>query len=104
MNWEKLLNDARRKDKSKGKTVVKHTVESRTEIERDYDRILFSTPVRRLADKTQVFPLEINDSVRTRLTHSHEVSNLSRSIGVELVFNKQIVPEQHCCLTVSQQA
>ncbi|MCI0561016.1 MAG: dNTP triphosphohydrolase, partial [Nitrososphaera sp.] len=58
----------------------------RTELERDYDRILFATPTRRLADKTQVFPMEENDSVRTRLTHSHEVSNLARSIGVRLAF------------------
>jgi dGTPase len=57
----------------------------RTPFEQDYDRLLFSTPVRRLADKTQVFPLERNDSVRTRLTHSHEVSNLARSIGTRLV-------------------
>ncbi|MGZ5905642.1 MAG: dGTP triphosphohydrolase, partial [Reyranella sp.] len=53
----------------------------RSEFERDFDRILFSTPVRRLSDKTQVFPLDRNDGVRTRLTHSHEVSNLARSIG-----------------------
>jgi dGTPase len=58
----------------------------RTELERDYDRILFATPTRRLADKTQVFPMEEHDSIRTRLTHSHEVSNLARSIGVLLAF------------------
>ena len=55
--------------------------DKRTIFETDYDRLLFSTPVRRLADKTQVFPLDRNDSVRTRLTHSHEVSNLARSLG-----------------------
>lgn len=60
-------------------------VNSRTETERDHDRVVYASPVRRLADKTQVFPLERNDSVRTRLTHSHEVSNLARSIGVHLV-------------------
>lgn len=53
--------------------------------ERDYDRILFSAPVRRLADKTQVFPLEKNDSIRTRLTHSHEVSNLCRSLTTQIL-------------------
>ena len=37
-----------------------------------------------MADKTQVFPLDRNDGVRTRLTHSHEVSNLARSIGSRL--------------------
>ncbi|MXO61992.1 dGTP triphosphohydrolase [Qipengyuania oceanensis] len=56
----------------------------RSAFEHDHDRILFSTPVRRLSDKTQVFPLEKNDGVRTRLTHSHEVSNLSRSIGARI--------------------
>jgi dGTPase len=63
-----------------------NTGSGREEIERDYDPILFAAPTRRLADKTQVFPLEKNDSVRTRLTHSHEVSNLARSIGVRLAF------------------
>lgn len=80
--WESLLNPNRRK--SGGSDC--NPDETRTEIERDYDRILFSTPVRRLADKTQVFPLDKNDSVRTRLTHSHEVSNLARSIGTALVY------------------
>lgn len=53
----------------------------RSVFQQDYDRLLFSTPVRRLADKTQVWPMDENDGVRTRLTHSHEVSNLARSIG-----------------------
>jgi len=82
--WIQRLNGNRRKPRADGKSGRKE-YETRTEIERDFDRILFSTPVRRLADKTQVFPLERNDSVRTRLTHSHEVSNLARSIGTTLV-------------------
>ena len=53
----------------------------RSIFQQDYDRLLFSTPVRRLADKTQVWPMDENDGVRTRLTHSHEVANLARSIG-----------------------
>ncbi|WP_424973484.1 dGTP triphosphohydrolase [Dinoroseobacter sp. S124A] len=52
--------------------------------ERDHDRILFSTPFRRMGDKTQVFPLESIESIRTRLTHSYEVANLARSLGVEI--------------------
>ncbi|MFS3860299.1 HD domain-containing protein [Proteus mirabilis] len=64
--------------------------ETRYELERDFDRILFCAPIRRLADKTQVFPLEKNDSVRTRLTHSYEVSNLARSIGTKLAYNDEI--------------
>ncbi|WP_168157306.1 deoxyguanosinetriphosphate triphosphohydrolase family protein [Erythrobacter sp. QSSC1-22B] len=62
--------------------------EHRSAFQRDFDRLLFSSPVRRLADKTQVFPLEPNDSVRTRLTHSHEVANLARSIGARLHHQK----------------
>lgn len=53
----------------------------RTPFERDYGRVLFSTPVRRLQDKAQVFPLESHDAVRTRLTHSHEVSSVAKSLA-----------------------
>jgi dGTPase len=91
LDWERLLTTERRSsvvgDLS---TPSAEAIEYRTEIERDYDRILFSTPVRRLADKTQVFPLDKNDSVRNRLTHSHEVSTLARSVGVALVNHKNI--------------
>lgn len=88
--WAALLSQGRRKKEAQGGNAIEDSAETRTELERDYDRILFSTPVRRLADKTQVFPLERNDSVRTRLTHSHEVSNLARSIGTALAFTHKI--------------
>ncbi|MCZ4290804.1 dGTP triphosphohydrolase [Hoeflea alexandrii] len=84
MDWQKLMSGTRRKDMHGDGEQPLNAGGDRTELERDYDRVLFSTPVRRLADKTQVFPLEKNDSVRTRLTHSHEVSNIARSIGVAL--------------------
>lgn len=61
---------------------ISPTVRSR--YQQDYDRLLFSTPVRRLSDKTQVWPMDDNDGVRTRLTHSHEVANLARSIGTRI--------------------
>ena len=90
MEWDKLLNSDRRKAKSKRSVPETSTTpaptDSRAEIERDFDRILFLAPTRRLSDKTQVFPLEQNDSVRTRLTHSHEVANLARGIGTRLAF------------------
>lgn len=89
MNWKKLMSAVRRKDMHGNQGQPLNAGGDRTEIERDYDRVLFSTPVRRLADKTQVFPLEKNDSVRTRLTHSHEVSNIARSIGVALAHRKE---------------
>lgn len=53
----------------------------RSEFQRDGDRIMFSAAFRRMQDKTQVFPLEKNDYVRTRLTHSLEVSCVGRSLG-----------------------
>lgn len=88
-DWALLLNEGRRRE-SRGS--AHERTEGRTELERDYDRILFSTPIRRLADKTQVYPLEAHDAVRTRLTHSHEVSALARAVGSDLVarFGPQI--------------
>lgn len=69
----------------------------RSVFQQDYDRLLFSTPVRRLADKTQVWPMEENDGVRTRLTHSHEVSNLARSIGARAYKGARDAFKQHGC-------
>ena len=86
LEWSKLLVPTRRKSLH-GESESIGTGIGREEIERDYDRVLFAAPTRRLADKTQVFPQDPNDSVRTRLTHSHEVSNLGRSIGVRLAYN-----------------
>ena len=54
----------------------------REQFERDYDRAIFSTPVKRLQDKAQVFPLEPHDAVRTRLTHSLEVSAVARGLAI----------------------
>lgn len=102
LDWEKLLSSQRRKPSlAEGSSV---TGSGRQEIERDYDRILFATPTRRLADKTQVFPLDKNDSVRTRLTHSHEVSNLARSIGIRLAFEhaEKVFGSKHLDLKVQR--
>ncbi|EAE2636943.1 deoxyguanosinetriphosphate triphosphohydrolase, partial [Listeria monocytogenes] len=53
----------------------------RNAFENDYQRIILSASFRRLQDKTQVFPLEKNDFIRTRLTHSLEVSTIAKSMG-----------------------
>jgi dGTPase len=53
----------------------------RTEYERDWDRIIFSSPFRRLQNKTQVFPLPEEIFVHNRLTHSLEVASVGRSLG-----------------------
>jgi len=55
--------------------------DARSPFQRDHDRILFSGPFRRLADKTQVFPLPVDDHVHSRLTHSLEVATIGRSLG-----------------------
>ena len=63
-----------------------HSAESdiRSEFERDYDRIIFSAPFRRLQNKTQVFPLPGSIFVHNRLTHSLEVSTVGRSLGSQV--------------------
>lgn len=57
------------------------TVVSRTDFQRDFDRIIFSSAFRRLQNKTQVFPLPGSVFVHNRLTHSLEVSSVGRSLG-----------------------
>lgn len=57
------------------------TAASRTDFQRDYDRIIFSSAFRRLQNKTQVFPLPGSVFVHNRLTHSLEVSSVGRSLG-----------------------
>ena len=98
MEWEKLLSEKRIRDIGKNDTSTDQPPDERTQHGRDYDRAIFSTPVRRMQDKTQVFPLEPNDSVRTRLTHSLEVSNIARNmargIGNWLLEEKKIDSEQ----------
>ncbi|MCA4776961.1 deoxyguanosinetriphosphate triphosphohydrolase [Empedobacter stercoris] len=57
------------------------TSDARSEYQRDYDRIIFSSAFRRLQNKTQVFPLPGSVFVHNRLTHSLEVSSVGRSMG-----------------------
>ncbi len=78
MNWEKLLSPRRYRDTVK---TVKSKEDLRSEFEKDYHRIIGSASFRRLQDKTQVFPLDKSDFIRTRLTHSLEVSSYGKSLG-----------------------
>lgn len=57
---------------------------TRSDFQRDYDRLIFSSPFRRLQNKTQVFPLPGSIFVHNRLTHSLEVSSVGRSLGHEI--------------------
>lgn len=56
----------------------------RSEFQRDYDRLVFSSPFRRLQNKTQVFPLPGSVFVHNRLTHSMEVACVGRSLANEV--------------------
>ena len=79
MEWKKLLS-AKRRGEYKSKRSVK-AADLRSEFEKDYHRIIVSASFRRLQDKTQVFPLDKSDFIRTRLTHSLEVSSIAKSLG-----------------------
>lgn len=74
--WELLLGEKRFREKSST-----NPSDGRNPFENDYGRLISSSPIRRLQDKTQVFPLEQSDFIRTRLTHSLEVSYIASSIG-----------------------
>ncbi|MDE6206367.1 MAG: dNTP triphosphohydrolase [Muribaculaceae bacterium] len=78
MHWEKLVNDKRfgledYHDPRKSQL--------RTDFRRDYDRLVFSSPFRRLQNKTQVFPLPGSIFVHNRLTHSMEVACVGKSMA-----------------------
>lgn len=80
MRWEKLISDKRfglehYHDPKPG---------ARNDFQRDFDRLVFSSPFRRLQNKTQVFPLPGSIFVHNRLTHSLEVSCVGRSLANEV--------------------
>ncbi len=73
-----------------------HVSPGRSPFLADYDRIAFSGSFRRLADKTQVFPLPTDDHVHSRLTHSLEVASIGRSLGAmvgEKLTERGVLPE-----------
>jgi dGTPase len=76
MDWDTLLSTRRL-----GKTERDPMVAYRSPFEVDLDRITFSAAFRRMSDKMQVHGQSGNDNVRTRLTHSLEVSRVGRSLG-----------------------
>lgn len=87
--WNQLLNDKRERDT----LVTKSIYDKRNPFENDYSRLISSAPIRRLQDKTQVFPLEKSDFIRTRLTHSLEVSSIAKSIGKSI--EKILIEEKY---------
>src|ERR1039457_4766492 len=83
LQWKQLMNSTRVRELRGGPPSARVHGESRSEFERDYGRTVYATPFRRLRDKAQVFPLEPNDSLRTRLLHSLEVSSVAEDIAAQ---------------------
>lgn len=79
MEWSRLISD-KRLGMEQYHDPRNHT---RSDFQRDYDRLIFSSPFRRLQNKTQVFPLPGSIFVHNRLTHSLEVSSVGRSMANE---------------------
>ena len=77
MDWHKLISNKRFGQESKH--AQRH--DDRSEFKRDYDRLIFSAPFRRMQNKTQVFPLPGSIFVHNRLTHSLEVASVGMSLG-----------------------
>lgn len=78
MHWKELLSAKRWGYRNE---VEPDQDKARSEFQRDYDRLIFSSPFRRLQNKTQVFPLPGSVFVHNRLTHSLEVASVARSMG-----------------------
>lgn len=78
MNWSHLLSTRRYGQETRPKN---STASFRSEFQRDYDRLIFSSAFRRMQNKTQVFPLPGSVFVHNRLTHSLEVASVGRSLG-----------------------
>ena len=77
MNWQQLISNKR----FGLEQIHEMQKDDRSEFQRDFDRLIFSAPFRRLQNKTQVFPLPGSIFVHNRLTHSLEVSCVGRSLG-----------------------
>lgn len=93
MDWDILLNETRLRAGEE-----RSPNDGRNAFDNDYTRLVFSSPFRRLQDKSQVFPLDNSDFVRTRLTHSVEVSAIGRSIGASVekeLIDKGLLKECH---------
>lgn len=88
MNWKQLIS-SKRLGHRYGRVGLR---DERSEFKRDYDRLIFSAPFRRMQNKTQVFPLPGSIFVHNRLTHSLEVASVGMSLGCDIA---HILTERH---------
>ena len=88
MKWQQLISNKRLGQEYR--QPKRH--DDRSEFKRDYDRLIFSAPFRRLQNKTQVFPLPGSIFVHNRLTHSLEVASVGKSLGDDVA---RILQRQH---------
>lgn len=99
MEWKKLLTQTRLSDEEKDAEAFNDYYIS--PFERDCEKIVSSAAFRRLQDKTQVFRLSKSDFVRTRLTHSIEVSTIAKQLGIMCFQN--ISAYQHLPIDADEQ-
>ena len=103
LDWAKLLSDQRHGQIRKPKLAAPSAI-PRTEFEKDYDRVVFSAPFRRLAGKTQVHPFATLEHVHNRLTHTFEVASVGRSLAYaigRLIHQKGRLPEDRSIEDIS---
>lgn len=85
--WEKLLSEERRLNIKRHSPNISH-------FNVDYNKSIFSSSFRRLQHKTQVFPLERLDYVRSRLTHSLEVDAIAKNL-IQFIFKNVKLKRKH---------
>lgn len=78
MDWDKYLSSLRVRQNKQDEA----SFDKRTPFESDYGRVMFSSAIRRMHDKTQVIPLTNGDAILTRLTHSIQVMNIAESLVI----------------------
>ncbi|MBW1741493.1 MAG: deoxyguanosinetriphosphate triphosphohydrolase [Deltaproteobacteria bacterium] len=90
--WEKAYFSpcACLSSESRGRATYEKPCPTRTEFQRDRDRIVYSNAFRRLKHKTQVFLSPLGDHYRTRLTHTLEVSEIARTVARALRLNEDL--------------
>lgn len=85
-----LSSNAAKSKFTLGRALIEEKCDTRTEYQRDRDRIIHSKAFRRLMHKTQVFLSPEGDHYRTRLTHTLEVSQISRTIARAMRLNEDL--------------